>query len=178
MNGSTLVLIVVIILTLLVVLGCLNNGKESFGQVMGALGQYQKPMYECISECERQDPSRRLLKNSNWNCGEYCASIFTEIARQGIPPESLKIRNTETDCEKQCSDYSELPSPLGRWFTPTYDDKRKCISMCQCEEEVAKFCKEQNCPWTSVDEDVCMEDCIATQMVNCNQVSWNWKQHS
>ena len=56
--------------------------RESF-KVLGTLAPYAKQYYRCLSECEKQDPSKRLIPNrGSLMCEEYCNSVLTEASRQ------------------------------------------------------------------------------------------------
>lgn len=156
-----------IILVVLIVV-VVKKKREGYGTVLGQLAPYQKHLSECINQCNREDPNRRLLAGSNINCGVYCESVVTEMAQRGIPPESIEIVNEESVCKKQCS--GNLPS--GR--TPTKQERDKCESMCQGQQNVAKYCSELWCPYSVFPRDECMKMCFDTATTNNNQVSWKW----
>lgn len=169
LQGIHIILIIaVVVVTVCVILCVMRLENEKYGTVLGALGPYQELIAECMNQCNRTDPSRRLLSQGDWNCGAYCVSVYTEFARQGVPPETLKVNTSMSDCEKQCSrgEYATNPSA-----------KRKCVSVCTGQNEVAKWCKELQCPYTIGDKNECMFDCVRTNTTNNNQVSWNWSEH-
>nr|QBK86350.1 MAG: hypothetical protein LCMAC102_01450 [Marseillevirus LCMAC102] len=164
--------LVFVLITVVLILGFLfiisKKKSEGYGTPLGQLAPYVEQLNECINECDREDPNRRLLATGNWNCGKYCESIITDLAQKGVSPSSpfLRVRNSMTDCEKQCSG-----------FGATHNEKRKCISMCFGRKEVGKWCKELWCPYSVEDDDECMRDCIATNSTNANQVAWTWMAH-
>ena len=158
---------VVIVIAVLVIALCLHNHNyktpiESYGSVMGQLAPYAEQMNQCINECNRSDPNNRLTEQSNIHCGMYCESIITDMANRGIPPNAYPIRNNMTVCEKQCSG--------GK----THDERRKCLSMCHGQREVAQWCKELWCPYSLWPKDECLSQCIALWNSNNNQNSWTW----
>lgn len=139
--------------------------KESYGTPLGQLAPYNALINECIDECNREDPNRRLGEAGNWNCGVYCESMATSLANAGIPPESLSYSNSMTKCEKQCE--------KGK----TKLERRKCKSMCFGQNEVAKWCKELYCPYSLFPHDDCMQQCISVHNTNNNQTGWSWQIH-
>lgn len=160
-----LFIVLAIIAMIIIFVTTIRNKKEPFAQVLGALAPYQTELAHCISDCEREDPNRRLQADGNWSCDRYCYSKFTDFAREKKKMTSFEPEyNTEQKCELQC-----------RSGDKTADNK--CKSMCHCVNEVAKWCKELWCPYTHVDTSECMKQCIATNLTNCNQVSWTWKSH-
>ena len=136
---------------------------ENYGSVLGQLAPYQEQLNECVSQCEKTDPNTRLLPQANINCGRYCEFVMTEFANKGTHPASIPINNTTKKCEKQCN-------VIGS----TENEQRKCVSMCEGRNEIAKWCKELWCPYSLFDEDKCMNWCTSTGNINNNQVSWEW----
>ncbi|MDB4769571.1 hypothetical protein OAG24_01260 [bacterium] len=176
-SNTTLCVCIIIIFIIIFVLTTWNSPqKDNFAQVLGALGPYKHELAECISECEKQDPNRRLQANGNIGCDKRCYSILSQKARSEDPQErvvSLSDINpigdggdniTENiECEELCS---SVPA--------THASYRKCISMCKCQKEVQSWCSRLWCPYS--DSKNCMNDCMKTNLSKCNQVSWTWKQ--
>ena len=153
-----------------------GSNVEGYGQVLGSLAPYRSLINECINECNREDPDRRLQESGNWNCGVYCESAFSEFARKGIPPENLGFENTQTLCERQCSDATD--HTLTGNASIDHNSKRKCISVCSGQNEVAEWCKEMWCPYQDDESnEVCMKGCMLNFNTNNNQNSWNWIAH-
>lgn len=142
--------------------------QEGYGTPLGQLAPYAEHLNECINECNRSDPSRRMLSQSNINCGIYCEAVVTGMAQKGISPESIPINNNFTKCEKQC----DTTLPDGKLSTP--GEKRKCISKCHGQNDVAQWCKELWCPYSTLPEHECMKQCFRTHTTNNNQISWSW----
>jgi hypothetical protein len=165
MNNPLLIFVVIVAFILIFLCLWPHNKSENFGQVLGALAPYREQIGECIAECDREDPSRRLLAPGNWNCGTYCESVFTKLAEKGVDPKLIKIKNSFTTCEKQCEN------------APSENSRRKCISMCFGQNEVAKWCKELWCPYTDIDNSECMRDCVRINTTNNNQLAWTWMAH-
>ena len=161
-----ILVVVVIVVVVIWALPRTTQSKPEGFDILGALAPYKDALYKCESECEREDPSKRLLASGNIGCDAFCQSVFTNFARRDLPPKPVI---TEYDnCEVQCAAGPFAGDPIAR---------DKCISMCHCHTEVKKWCRELQCPYTDVDADACMKQCIANQMTNCNQVSWTWKKH-
>mgnify|MGYP007073251012 FL=1 len=138
---------------------------ENF-DILGALAPYKDALYRCERDCEREDPSKRLLAPGNIGCDAYCQSTFTNLARNQAP--SPPVVTEYDECEEQCSKGPFAKNPLS---------KDKCISMCHCHTEVKKWCRDLQCAYTDLDSDTCMKRCIESQATNCNQLSWTWKKH-
>jgi len=158
-------LCVLLIIIILIVCVCRASKKESYGTPLGQLAPYRAFYNECINQCERQDPNRRFLAPGNINCGIYCESVMTDLAQRGVPPESLSFSNSMTDCEKQCA------------HGKTKNERDNCKSVCFGQNEVAKWCKELYCPYSMFPHDDCMDQCIAVNTTNNNQVAWTWQIH-
>lgn len=136
-----------------------SQQKEEFGDLLGALAPYQKQMVQALNNSNRQAVDRRLQPMNNWNAGEYIQSTFTQMRRDGVPPE--EPRTDLKDCEKQCSGTND---PLSR---------DKCVSMCNCHANVSRFCETQ-CQYSLLPEDDCRISCELRKRVNCNNTSWNY----
>lgn len=163
-------LLVIIILIAVLVLAYFwtkrDKSYEKFGTVMGQLAPYREQLAHCVTECNRSDPSNRLLPQANINCGRYCEAIISEMANRGIPPERYPISNNMTICEKQCDNKNA-----------TYREKRKCINACHGQREVAQWCKELWCPYSLKNSKDCMKSCFATQNINNSDNSWTWGRY-
>lgn len=154
--------------------------RENYGFSIGALGEYQALYYKCISDCEREDPSKYLGKTKgSLMCDAYCNSTITDMARRGgasyigdsitpksytsypgvgeFPPPTVKTRIDE--CYEQCGE--------GR---PGYE----CRSNCACQGEVSAKCT-QECAYSYLPKDACMDQCSKFYSVNCTSTSWTWK---
>ena len=166
-NQWILLLVVFGIIIISLSMGCCGNSPssgsgEKYGGVLGQLADYQPELNECLNRCSRNDPSDRLSAHSNFNCSAYCNSVMTDKARRGVPPRKTIPNNLEK-CTRQCN-------------TPkaSENEKRKCISMCYGQNEVADWCKSLWCPYSLDYDDVCMKRCTSTWNTNNNQVSWKW----
>lgn len=163
--SELLFVVVVVVILVIILISTLGSSKtERFGTVLGQLGPYAKQMNHCLNECERSDPSNRLSDRGNMYCGLYCDSVISKMANSGVHPETYPIDDNMTICTEQCN-------------TPgsTHEEKRKCISMCHGQREVAQWCKELWCPYSLWPHKDCMAQCISTWNVNNNQNSWTWK---
>ena len=53
----------------------------------------------------------------------------------------------------------------------------KCVSRCSCHREVVDYCDRILCPhYACENKDECMRECVAHEIVNCNNVGWTWKK--
>ena len=160
-----LILGVIVVIVVWFAVSGSKSRTEGF-DILGALAPYKDALYRCERDCEREDPSKRLLSSGNIGCDAYCQSVFSDMAKKNLPAPPVV---TEYDvCENQCSVGKFAKNPIA---------KDKCISMCHCHEEVKKWCRELQCPYTDQDPNECMRQCVATQAINCNQGSWTWKKH-
>ena len=139
--------------------------KEGFGTILGAAGPYQAQYSQCINQCNRSDPSNHLLKGANINCGVYCDAVISKLAEKGIPAELVPLSDNQSICEKQCA------NPTGEF---THDEVRSCVSMCTGQRNVMQYCKEIECPYSIINEDECISQCVRTKTTNNNQNDWHW----
>ena len=162
MNNTQLLILVLVILAVLMV--CYNRqSSEGYGVPLGQLAPYRKQYGQCLDQCNREDPGRRLLPQTNVNCDLYCNSVLTDAAERGIPPSSFQFSDSTSQCKKSCADPSA-----------TENEKRKCISMCFGRNEVSKWCKELWCPYSTLPEGECIKQCTLTNLANTDQVAWTW----
>ena len=135
--------------------------KEEYGDVLGALGPYDKILASAGNQIRQTDPSIRLQPNNAWNAGMYVQSTLTSMQKAGIPPqEPVTITST---CEKQCKSNDPLAS-------------QKCQGQCYCHNNVRRACS-LDCAYTDEPLTDCLRGCMATKMTNCNQVSWGFFDH-
>lgn len=171
MKGGNFTIIVFAFLTLIILLSYVYTEKanievssnvETFN-ILGALAPYRKKLATCLKECNRQNPDARLLQSGNFNCSLYCESVLTDMARRGVPPEHVKIDTSSKVCQNQCS-------------SPHKIEEDKCISTCECHHNVLKWCDNQ-CLYSTLNKEDCMKQCSDVYLTNCNQVSWDWRNH-
>lgn len=158
---------VLVLLIIYIVKNRCNTSNENFN-MLGELAPYQKQLYVCLDECNRSKPTDHLANQGNMYCSMYCYSMIGEMARKGIPPEAIPpMRTSESECKKRCN----LPGYSHR-------ARQQCIDSCFGEMEVAKYCKEQLCPYTDRNHDSCMRDCILNNSVSNVSNSWTWQTHN
>lgn len=156
----------IIILSLILIFFVIyhRQNKEGYGTVLGSAANYQEQLVNCLNQCEKEDPDKRLLPQANLNCAAYCDYIISDMAEKGIPPSEFPLINFSlNDCENKCSKGS-------------YSERRACLGLCYSEHEIAQWCKEIQCPYSYYDEDDCMKMCISTKQVDNNQMRWNWSK--
>lgn len=157
------IVLVVVCVAMLVLLVVWNRRKsEKFG-ILGAAAPYQAQLSQCITQCNRSDPNNRLMPQNNLYCEDYCNDVVSSFAESGIPAKNIPISDNYTLCESQCNTPDSTP-----------EQRKKCISMCYGQNQVAQWCKELWCPYSLWDDDQCMDLCFRTWNTNNNQVSWEW----
>lgn len=152
--------------------------------ILGALAPYQAHLTECIDQCNRSDPGKRLFSGSNTDCSVYCQAVFTEFARSGIDPKEIPITTHQSECETICdTGMKELPEYIagridGKLAT---DMRRDCIGVCTGHRNIAEWCKKIQCPYSAdyLDDNNknvpgCMEQCVTSMSANNNQTRWVW----
>jgi hypothetical protein len=154
--------IIILILSLFFIFYALSQNKESFGTPIGSLAPYREHITECINQCNKSDSTKRLLKSPNMYCDRFCQSVFTDISRLGIPPSKIPLKTDLSICEKNCENIKNE------------NIKRNCISTCHGQREALEYCKKIQCPYSTLPEYECMEQCFLLTNLNNNSVSWNW----
>lgn len=163
-----LFIVVTVVLVLLIIYITKNRCNNENFNLLGELAPYQKQLYVCLDECNRSKPTDHLANQGNMNCSMYCYSMIGEMARKGIPPDRMPpMRTSESECKRKC----DLPGYSHR-------ARQQCIDSCFGETEVAKYCKEQLCPYTDKNHRVCMRDCILNNSVNNVSNSFTWQTHN
>jgi len=144
-----------------------QNVREGYGFVMGALGEYQEEYYKCISDCEREDPSKFLGQtHGSLFCDEFCNSRVTELARQGGPSD---VRADPAPPEKVVSRIDQCNEKCG-----TGPEGKFCRQHCFCDKEVDEKCRI-DCQYSTLLQEECMSRCTSVTRPNCHSTSWNWK---
>ncbi len=138
-----------------------QENREEFGDVLGALGPYDKVLAAADNQIRQTDPSKRLQPNNAWNAGMYVQSTITSMQKAGIPPEEPVTINSK--CKKQCESKDPLAS-------------QKCRGMCACHENVKVSCAI-DCQYTDEATKDCLHGCMASKLANCNNFSWVFYDH-
>ena len=164
-----MILFVVVVCIILFVVVCSRTHSdtqksESFGMVMGELGRYAKPLNACLKQCTQSDPTERLSQN-NFDCGEYCHSIVSDMAQKGISPDEYPLEDDFDVCRKKCysGGYSE-------------NDQRKCVGECYGRRQIVRYCATTQCPYSTLPHSTCMKQCVWTNLANNNQNTWVWTE--
>lgn len=169
MKSSIIVLIIVLTLLIFLVYSLKPPSQtEDFGQLTGALYPYRKQLSQCLDDCAREDPAKRLT-GPNLFCWMGCQSKFTNMSKNGIPPEEADKPTIIDRCRTQCQ------NSLGPTDNCTNDRLmvNKCIGNCACKHQVVDKCWN-DCQYTT-NRDKCMKDCVDIGTVRCNQFSWTWR---
>lgn len=159
MNKFTLMWLLAFILIVVLWLVSRNKkSKEGYGFVMGAMGSRRNEYYNCISECEREDLSKKLgPTHGNLYCAEYCDSKLTDKILSGEPTYNIA---TQFDyCNAVCGKDG---------------DGKFCREQCHCDYEVGEKCR-QECAYSNAPVDWCLTECKKSKSPNCNTLSWNFK---
>lgn len=159
--------IILVVILASIALTLLWNTSEKF-DVLGAKGNFAKPYFRCLSQCEREDPSKRMGK-PNLYCSMFCDSIFTSLARRGNSDSGLP--------------YGIPPKYRVSLDDEPYDNSEKCflenidrlnvtnLGECYCRKEIKKKC-DIECAYSPRRE--CKKLCTKFYLPNCRS-SWNFK---
>jgi len=149
--------------------------RETF-KVMGSLGPYKQDYATCLRNCQADDPTH-YMSNDKLQCGQYCDWLFSELDRSQVDRIPHKLCNGDTvtnmsykrDLSTDKLISTHAPQRL-------YNDQVACQELCGsdlncsracvCHNEVAKFCAE-NCKYSSLPHDQCMEYCAKSKSINC-----------
>lgn len=161
---------VIVVVIALVAMVIIKRGKttENF-KILGSLAPQKQMYWQCLSDCERGDPSLQLTKTKgSMSCQEYCDSTITDIVRRGGPsypkdePVAKVPINTRIDqAYALCGDGTK-----GAW----------CRKNFTTQGEIDQKCR-QNCAYSTLPSDLCMTDCARTLEVNAvgSAGGWTWK---
>jgi hypothetical protein len=182
MNG-----IYIFIIILIIVLILLYSKKNGFGEnfkVLGALGPYKKDYAQCLRNCETDDPTL-YLSNDKLTCGEFCDSLFTQLSRenaQDIQEKGHEFMKSNKLCGKPYynqHDTCNQSKPAMLFNDKDYckdkcGEDLDCNRRCVCKFEVMKSCAE-NCKYSSLPTDQCMEYCALRTSLNCQSGAWQFR---
>ena len=166
-----LLVICIIVIVILVVVLITNqkpepgmkklNNREGFGDILGALGDYDAQLAAAIDQTSQSDPSKRLQPWPAYNAGSYIQSYATTMRKAGIPP--VKPTTITSKCKEQCKSDDPLAS-------------QKCTGMCYCYNNVKRACSI-DCQYTDEPTKDCLRGCMANKLTNCNNFSWGFAEH-
>ena len=109
-----LVLLFVIIIIIFVILSCSDKKQEHYSQVLGSLAPYRNYLYQCLSNCEREDPNTFMgIGKGNWNCQNYCyQQALSEnkkfLNKNYVAPILSCPQEVVSKCKQECK-YSSSP---------------------------------------------------------------------
>ena len=138
-----------------------SAGKEEFGDVLGALGEYDKVLSAADGQIRQTDPSLRLQPNNDWSAGLYIQSTLTKMRQDGVPPEEPVTITSKCKKEQRSND------PLAT---------QKAVGQCYCHNNVQRACAI-DCQYTDEPTESCLRGCMASKLTNCNQFSWGFFDH-
>ncbi len=100
-NGNLVCLVVGVILVLFFVY---RTSTETFGDVVGAAGEFRDQYFTCLAKCEKTDPTDRLSQEP-WACGMYCNDV---VARSVAAGKQLgNLVSVGKRCKTQCKGGSD-----------------------------------------------------------------------
>jgi len=161
-------MLILLLLVGIIVLTFCVTGKEKF-QILGSAGPYHAQYVECLNACGREDPSNSFSSPNNLMCGVYCDYVISNLADNGVPPELVPVTTRQTTCEDACL----ASAPKGASHTSV----RNCISQCYSQKQVATWCAEMWCPYSTFPEDMCMNMCTSSNGANSNSNGWKWGRY-
>jgi len=138
-----------------------TGGKEAFGDILGALGEYQGQLAAADDQIRQTDASKRLQPNNAWNAGLYTRSVFTDMRKAGVPPE--KPVTITSKCKAQCASEDPLAT-------------QKCTGLCYTQNNVKRYCDIQ-CQYSDEPLETCVRGCMETKMVNGVSSTWGFFDH-
>src|SRR5262249_6344436 len=122
-NTNVYIIILLFILIIIFIIPIFTSKKEKYGFAIGALGDYQKQYYQCISECEREDSAKFMGKtHGSWNCDLFCNSKYTQLAKEArkyLNPMSIAINGPASECQ----------------LSPSSTRQEQCYQQCGYNEE-------------------------------------------
>lgn len=174
--------------------GCVPKGSRENFKVLGALGNQKETYYQCLSECERSDPGKRLTpSDGSQSCMSYCDSIITDLTRRGGPsyPDELPVAeavgkivaNDNASRSQSASIYdpnikmvnSKLFNRRDQSFAVCGDGTKgaKCRKLYASDGEIDEKCR-QDCQYNDEDTKECMDLCARSLSTN-KYFGWSWK---
>lgn len=155
---SSLVIVIIFIVIVICLILKRGDNRENYGFVMGSMGTIKNEYYRCISECEREDLSKKLgTTHGNLFCAEYCDSKLTDKLRFG--EKKYGIITSIDVCNSLCGKER---------------DGEFCRDLCFCNNEIVEKCR-QECAYSTAPIDFCMQECQKTKTPNCLTLAWNFK---
>lgn len=145
-----LALFVAFVVAVIVYMFVWKKRHERYGAILGTAAPYRDVLVECLSDCQRRDPTTTL--GSDLVCEKHCQSMITDAqkggSRSAAPQFPLSIQHSE----RNASSLREF-----------------------CELEVEKYCQEMVCSHSKSETSQCMADCVAVRGVNCSTTpGWTW----
>ena len=138
-----------------------KSGREGFGDILGALGDYQGQLSAAIDQTSQSDPSKRLQPWPAYNAGSYIQSYATAMRKAGVPPvEPVTITSK---CKAQCKSDDPLAS-------------QNCSGLCYTQNNVKRYCDIQ-CQYSDEPLELCVKGCMETKMVNGVSSTWGFFDH-
>ena len=159
------VLAVFVLLVLFFVLYQGSNRNEDF-KVLGSLAPQKRMYWQCLSDCERGDPSLQLTKTKgSMSCQEYCDSTITDIVRRGGPsyPKDEPVATVPI-----VTKIDQAYALCGEGTKGAY-----CRKNFSSDREIDQKCR-QNCAYSTLPADMCMKQCSDVLAVNKSS-GWSWK---
>lgn len=158
---------IVLAVVALAAIAIFSRGKttENF-KILGSLAPQKQMYWQCLSECERGDPSLQLTKTKgSMSCQAYCDSTITDIVRRGGPSyprdepvATVPITTAIDQSYALCGDGTK-----GAW----------CRKNFTTHSEIDQKCR-QNCAYSTLPSDICMKNCADVLKVNAT-TGWSWK---
>ena len=150
-----------IILSLILAVVCLSlmddKKPESFGDVVGAAGEFRDQYFTCLNQCDKTDPTNRLSQNP-WACGMYCNDVVARRVAAGR--QWGQLVSVGDRCKKQCKGSA---------------DSLACRAGCVCAWNVGQYC-DQQCKYSPLGFPACFSSCVSLKSQNCaGGNSWCWR---
>ncbi len=161
-----LCILIIIVVILAIFMYCHGSRRKESFKILGSLAPQKDMYWQCLSDCERADPSLQLGKTKgSMSCLEFCDSTITDITRRGGPSypvdleaASVPIKTRIDHSYNKCGDGTK-----GNW----------CRKNFTTDGQIDEKCR-QDCAYSSMPEKQCMEVCSNVHDVN-KTLGWSFK---
>lgn len=145
-----------------------NLGKRYCESVIGDMTRQGIADDGHPNELERHKFS--ILDDGTYSC-DYVVNSLSSVLEKKFP-----IKDTLRDCHRFCDNAIRNAGIDPKESSDSYDENyRTCMKGCYGKVEVAKYCKEQVCPRSSINGEDCMKLCFnRINTNNASDIAWTW----
>jgi hypothetical protein len=150
------IIILVIVIVILAYILHKRNQRENF--MLGSIKDNQAPYYQCLSDCENEDPSKRLSGYANLSCASFCDTKYSDAKKLDVNMNNVKGESYDINYMKETNKNQDL-----------FDDDQECY------HQVNNSCR-QDCTYSHLSIQECMDQCFDVNRTNCQNGSWVFKR--